>query len=370
MKFTVLVDPMIAALTLATKIVSRRNTIPILSNVLISASSERVTISATDMDVLIKIPLTVTGTQRGGETTASAHGLLNLLKTFPKGAEVEIEHSKGSDLCIRHGRTLANTITLMPEDWPTMMPDHATRRGIIEVEAPALLERMAIVETSMSAEETRYYLNGICFDQREPDRIAMVSTDGHRLSLQQVSFKGSWDKGFRPIVGRLGVSVIKALLNKRQDVISMTFTDTRVTIEVGDITVTAKLIDGPFPDYDRVIPHQNTRTMTVAARDFGAAVKRVAAIKEGSDRGVRLTLNGSIRVWASSADSGQITTEVDGVHNIPAHAPFDIGFNSRYLLEIIGATAQDQLTMSFGDPGAPAVIPHPDGLFVLMPMRV
>ena len=375
MKFKADRATLLRALAHVQSVVEKRNTIPILANVLIAVRDGRLTLTATDMEIAI-VEDVAASTTRNGACTAPASTLYEIVRKLPEHAEVELDHPGGdAQLALRAGRYATSLVVLPTEDFPSMTAGTLPHRFGL----PALILRGLIDRTrfAISTEETRYYLNGVYLHVAESEQgrvLRAVATDGHRLARVEVDPLPE-GAGSMPgvIVPRKTIAELRRLLDEVTGDVGIALSDTRIQFQAGPILLTSKLIDGTFPEYERVIPRDNDKVLTVGKSDFAAAVGRVAAISAERSRPVKLSLARDLLVLsASSPEQGTATEELDSDHVRYSAGPLEIGFQARYLNDIT-----DQITgeveFRFSDGTAPTVVrdtADPSALFVLMPMLV
>ncbi len=365
---------LLRALAHIQSVAEKRNTIPILANVLITVRDGRLAFTATDMEIAIVEDVAAT-TTRNGATTAPAATLYDIVRKLPDGAEVELDHPGGdAQLALRAGRFATSLLVLPVEDFPSMtagqLPHH--------FHLPALTLRGLIDRTrfAISTEETRYYLNGIYLHAVESEgqrRLRAVATDGHRLARVEEDLPEGAGGIPGVIVPRKTVGELRKLLDEASGSVEVGLSDTRIQFTVGPITLTSKLIDGTFPEYDRVIPRDNDKVLRVGKKDFAEAVARVAAISSERSRPVKLALQKDLlTLSAASPDQGTAVEELDGDRVQYAASPLEIGFQARYLNDITDQIS-DQVEFRFADGSAPTIVcdsADESALYVLMPMRV
>lgn len=357
------------------RVVERRNTVPILSNVLLHATNGALTLKATDLDleVLETVPAEIA---RAGATTVPAHMLYDIVRKLPDGAEVTLETAAdGQTVTVRSARS-AFSLQMLPE---SDFPDLTTGAFPVRFELPAATFRGLIDRTqfAISTEETRYYLNGIYLHTPTVEGnvlLRAVATDGHRLARAQTAVPAGAEGMPGIIIPRKTVSEIQKLLDGA-DAAAMALveiSETKIRVTFGAVVLTSKLIDGAFPDYARVIPQGNDKAMTVDRAAFSDAVDRVSTIASERGRAVKLSLSddGRLSLTVNNPDSGSAREEIDVDY---AASPLDIGFNARYLLDIAAQLKTGTALFRFADPGSPTLIQDQgddEALYVLMPMRV
>jgi DNA polymerase III subunit beta len=372
MKLTIERAAFLKALSHVQSVVERRTTIPILSNVLLRAEAGRLALSATDMDLEIveRAPGQI---EREGRTTAPAHTLYDIVRKLREGAQIEMEASgERSALTIRSGRSTFTLACLPPEDYPLMASGELPHNfSLSATELRALIDRTRF---AISTEETRYYLNGIYLHSTKADEVPViraVATDGHRLARMEMVLPEGAAGIPGVIIPRKTVLELRKLIEESGEEIQVGLSETKIRVTVGEAALTSKLIDGTFPDYDRVIPSNNDKILEVECKAFAEAVDRVSTISTEKSRAVKLSIeNGNLRLSATSPENGTAEEELE-VRYIAS--PLDIGFNSRYLLDITEQIAGDGAQFVMSDAGSPTIVRDRDdasALYVLMPMRV
>jgi DNA polymerase-3 subunit beta len=354
------------------RVVERRNTIPILSNVLIEAQGATLLLKATDLDLEIveSSPADVT---MDGATTVPAHTLYDIVRKLPDGAQVSLEGGgEATQLIVRSGRSRFTLQTLPPSDFPDLAAGEFPHR--FELKSSDLRKLIEKTQFAISTEETRYYLNGIYLHTLEIEgqsRIRAVATDGHRLARVELMAPEGAAGMPGVILPRKAVGEIQKLMEDAEALVSVELSPAKVRFTIGPVVLTSKLIDGTFPDYARVIPAGNDKSLIVERTDFTAAVDRVSTISSERGRAVKLSLtDGRLVLTVTNPDSGTATEEIEVDYDA---APLDIGFNSRYLLDIAAQLDGDTALLKFADPGSPTLVQDREGaaaLYVLMPMRV
>ncbi|MBC7163652.1 MAG: DNA polymerase III subunit beta [Roseovarius sp.] len=372
MKFSIERGTLLKAVAQAQSVVERRNTIPILANVLIEAEGERVQFRATDLDIEIvdKAPAQV---ERAGATTVSAVLLHEIVRKLPDGALVSIaEDSASGRLTVQAGRSKFSLATLPKEDFPVMASSEYASN--FAVPAPVLRRLFDKSKFAISTEETRYYLNGVYLHVAEADGgrvLRCVATDGHRLARIDAELpEGAADMP-GVIVPRKTVGEVRKLLDDDDMTIAVSVSETKIRFATPAITLTSKVIDGTFPDYTRVIPQGNTRRLEVDAAEFAQAVDRVATVSSERTRAVKLALDEDRLVLSVNApDSGAAEEELAVAYG---DERLEIGFNAKYLLEIASQVDRENAVFLFNAPGDPALVREGNdttAVYVVMPMRV
>jgi DNA polymerase III subunit beta len=370
MRVTIERSAFLKALNHVQSVVERRNTIPILSNVLVQAGGGLLKLTATDLDIEIveSAPAAVT---RDGATTVPAHMLYDIVRKLPEGAQLELE--QGPDhgrVSILTGRSRFALQALPPEDFPDLAagePGHGF--AIAASDLRGLIEKTRF---AISTEETRYYLNGIYLHEvANGDLLRAVATDGHRLAQAQIA-RPEGAKGMPGvIVPRKTVLEIVKLIEGVDEDVEVALSSSKIRFTCGNLVLTSKLIDGTFPDYERVIPRHNDKVLDVDTKIFSDAVDRVSTISMEKGRAVKLNISaGKLVLTVNNPDSGSAEEEIAASYDAD---PIDIGFNARYLLDVAGQVKSESMLFSLADAGSPTIVRDPgddQALYVLMPMRV
>ncbi|HUN51595.1 MAG TPA: DNA polymerase III subunit beta [Candidatus Sulfotelmatobacter sp.] len=372
MKLTIERAALLNALGHVQSVVERRNTIPILSNVQLDAAKDGLSLTATDLDVAIveKVGAKV---GQAGATTAPAHTLYDIVRKLPDGAEVELAFGqRDGRLFLRAGRSEFSLACLPKDDFPVMtagdLPHHFT---ISAAELRRLIDKTRF---AISTEETRYYLNGIYVHAAQSGGVPVlraVATDGHRLARVETPLPEGAAGMPGVIVPRKTVGELRKLIDTADGAVQVALSDTKIRFTFEEGMLTSKLIDGTFPDYERVIPSVNDKVMEVDGKSFAAAVDRVSTITTEKGRAVKLTLDRDRLVLsATSPEAGSATEELTVAYN---HPGMEIGFNSRYLLDITAQIEGDNAHFVLHDAASPTLVrdgSDESALYVLMPMRV
>jgi DNA polymerase III subunit beta len=374
MKFKADRATLLKALAHIQSVAEKRNTIPILANVLIAVREGKLSFTATDMEIAI-VEEVAASTSRNGATTAPAATLYEIVRKLPEGAEVELDHPGGdAQLALRAGRFATSLVVLPIEDFPSMTAGTLAHR--FHLSAPTLRGLIDRTRFAISTEETRYYLNGIYLHATESEGVRVlraVATDGHRLARVEEPLPEGAGSMPGVIIPRKTVAELRKLLDEESGDVEIALSDTRIQFRVGAVQLTSKLIDGTFPEYERVIPRDNDKILLVGKKDFSDAVARVAAISSERSRPVKLSLARDLLVLsAASPDQGTASEELDGDRVKYENGPLEIGFQARYLNDITDQIA-GEVEFRFSDGAAPTVVRDAgdqSALFVLMPMRV
>lgn len=372
MRLTIERAALLKALTHVQSVVERRNTIPILSNVLLSAQDNTLRLTATDLDIEIGENV-FAEVERAGATSAPAQYLYDFIRKLPDQAQVKLELG-GDDprLSVWAGKARLNLPVLPAQDFPLMPVDAlATRFDIHPTELKRLIDKTRF---AISTEETRYYLNGIYLHTVASGDGAVlrgVATDGHRLALADAPAPEGAQGMPGVIVPRKTINELRRLLDDAPGAVEIAASDQKVRFQLGDAVLTSKLIDGSFPEYARVIPKNNDKIMRVDNRPFAAAVDRVSTVSAERSRSVKMSLEGDrLTLTVNNPDAGVATEDITVEYEFD---PLEIGFNARYLIDVAGQIDGEQATFEFADSGSPTLVRDEadrHALYVLMPLRV
>ncbi len=371
MKFTIDRAALLRVLNHVQSVVERRNTIPILSNVLMKTEDGSVTFSTTDMDLEIHESVAAE-IAAPGATTVPAHTLHDIVRKLSDDSAVVLElGDDGNIMTVQAGRSHFRLSCLPVADFPQI----GNQEFSIGFALPAAALRALIDRTkfAMSTEETRYYLNGIYLHEAEAEGVKVlraVATDGHRLALFDMPLPEGAAGMPGVIVPRKLVGELRKLLEDAADAITIDMSESKVRFSFDHIVLTSKLIDGTFPNYEQVIPQGNDKMIEVNPKIFSSAIDRVSTISDGKSRAVKITLAGStMTLSANSPEAGSATEDLE-VHG---NDNMEIGFNARYLLDITSQIEGEGCSMLFADPASPTIIRDTgdaSALYVLMPLRV
>jgi DNA polymerase III subunit beta len=372
MKVTVERAALLKSLGHVHRVVERRNTIPILANVLVRAEGSKLSFKATDLDLEITETIAAE-VSPGGSTTVPAHMFYEIVRKLPEGTQVVLEGTGDrAVLTLRAGRSRFTLQTLPENDFPDLAAGEMTHS--FTVGAAELKRLIDKTQFAISTEETRYYLNGIYLHAAGTGKAPMlraVATDGHRLAQVELALPKGAAGMPGIIVPRKTVGEVQRLIEDNAAEVTIELSQGKIRFTIGDVVLTSKLIDGTFPDYARVIPSGNDKELIVDKKEFEQAVDRVSTVSSERGRAVKLSLSsGRLVLSVTNPDSGSATEEIEVEY---AAEPLDIGFNSRYLLDIASQIESEAAVLRLADPGSPTLIEDKDSkgtLYVLMPMRV
>lgn len=353
-------------------VVERRGTIPILANVKLDATGSGLSLTATDMDIAIVQHVKADVSEKGS-TTVPAHMFYEIVRKLPDGSNIQLTQTgKDGKLSITAGQSKFSLAALGTDDFPVMAEGELAHTfAITPAECKALLEKTRF---AISTEETRYYLNGVYLHAATNNGAAVlraVATDGHRLARMEVGLPEGAEQIPGVIIPRKTVSELYKLVEEGAEKVEIALSESKIRFKVGESVLVSKLIDGTFPDYERVIPTGNDKVMEVDGRAFASAVDRVSVITSEKSRGIKVALAGSkITLSATSAEQGTATEELSVSYGAD---PVEIGFNSRYLLDMMQQVEGETAQFVFADSNSPTIVRDPadvGALYVIMPMRV
>jgi len=377
MKLTIERAALLKALGHVQSVVEGRNTIPILSNVLMSASQGQVAFSATDLDMEIS-DATAAQVEGPGQITAPAHTLYEIVRKIPEGADVSLSYT-GDDprLQVQAGRSRFNLPVLPAGDFPMMSSDGLS--APISIDTNDLIRLIDKTRFAISTEETRYYLNGLYLHavvEEGQQKLRAVATDGRRLALAEMPAPEGFAGAPGVIIPRKTINEARRLLEDVGETVEMGLSAQKIRFGLDHAAMTSKVIDGSFPPYEKVIPRDNRRVMTLDNALFAAAVDRVATISTEQSRAVRLSVEaGRVTLTVRNMDAGQAVEELEVDYE---GEPFEIGFNARYILDVTAQITGEIAEFRFADHSGgatmqdPALVLDPADAavqYVLMPMR-
>ncbi len=367
MKFSMDRSALLGALGHVQNVVERRNTIPILSNVLMNAEDGKVNFVATDLDIEIS-EAAQANVDAPGNVTAPAHTLYDIARKLPDGSEVSLSIGVDGRLEVIAGRSQFTLPLLPPGDFPKMVSDDFTHNFTLT--APELIRLIDKTRFAISTEETRYYLNGIYFHV-DDGKLRCVATDGHRLALSEMALPTGAESIPGIIIPRKTIAEIRRLIDGLSESVKISVSDAKIQFKVGTAVLISKLIDGTFPDYNRVIPKDGDKELIIDNKVFANAVDRVATISAEKSRSIKLTISGdSLTLAVNNPEHGN--AHEDLMVNYGAE-DLEIGFNAKYLLDVSRQIESRDIHFYLSDPAAPALVKDtedPGSLFVLMPLRV
>ena len=364
-------DKVLAALQSVAGIVERRHTLPILANVLIRKTGETVQLTTSDLEIQIRTHAKLDGDTGDFTTTIGARKLIDILRTMPADQTVSLE-SNQSKLILKGGKSRFTLQTLPAEDFP-LVQEAATFGPVFSVPQKTLKDLLGQVSFAMAVQDIRYYLNGILF-VAEGKTLSLVATDGHRLAFASATLDVEVPKQ-EVILPRKTVIELQRLLSdaggENQPHIEMQFANNQAKFTFGGMEFVTKLVEGKFPDYNRVIPKGHKNSITLGRAALLASLQRTAILTSDKFKGVRLNIDpGTLRIAANNAEQEEAVDELDIDYGGDS---IEIGFNVTYLIDALGNMDQDMVQIALSDSNSSALLTIPDNetfKYVVMPMRI
>ena len=366
MKFRVARDALLKPLNLVAGVVERRQTLPVLSNVLLNLDGARLSITGTDLEVELVGRVELPEAGDAGEITVPARKLADICKSLPEGVDVEFTVADGK-ATVRSGRSRFTLATLPAREFPNIEDSIGTHQFTLQQsQLRRLIERTAF---AMAQQDVRYYLNGMYWELRE-GRLRAVATDGHRLAVCTLEDKLDLEDT-QVIIPRKGVLELARLLQNDDDEVSVILGSNHIRATTPEFTFTSKLVDGKFPDYERVLPRNADKSLLGSRMELRQAFTRTAILSNEKYRGVRLKLGAdTLEIVANNPEQEQAEEQVPVSYDGEA---LEIGFNVGYLLDVLGVLSGDDVRFSLSDPNSSALLEESDGgdsVYVVMPMRL
>ncbi|WP_432723173.1 DNA polymerase III subunit beta [Jeongeupia wiesaeckerbachi] len=360
-------DALLKPLATVTGIVERRHTLPILSNVLIRKAGDALSFTGTDLEIQIE------SSQRDGFSgddfaiTVSAKKFSDILRAIPDKTVVSLEEADGR-LTLKAGKSRFQLQTLPAADFPTLAVD-TNLKATLRMPQGQLKALLGRVQYAMAHQDIRYYLNGL-FVVTEGPHLKLVATDGHRLGFASTELAASFDKN-EVILPRKTILELYKLLGDVDDEVAIDIAGNQVKFSFGSIVIHSKVVDGKFPDYNRVIPQNNDKLLTIDRTSLLSSLQRAAILSNEKFRGVRLVLTeGLLKILCNNNEQEEAQEEVEVAYQ---GAPLDIGFNIQYLLDVLTNLSAETLNFSFGDVNSSVLVTIPDNehfKYIVMPMRI
>ncbi len=368
MNFTIQRAPLLEALQKVQSVVEKKNTIPILGNILCVVERDRLSLSTTDLEVGIQLSIPAQGTQPG-KTTLAAKNFLDIVRELPE-KEIKLSQKENQWVELLCGKSRFNIVSLPAEEYPAL-PDFASKQ-YLETRTEALIDMIDRTQFAVSTDATRYHLNGVYFEHLENNVMRMTATDGHRLSfVDQEVFLGAPDLKRGVIIPKKGLMELRKLLPEAGASIGLSFERGHLFARLGEEHLFIRLIEGEYPDYRMVIPKEVHPSFKMNREELNAALKRVSLLAHEKSRGVKLSLQaGSLSLSSSNPDMGDANEELDLDYS---GEPLEIGFNSRYLLDCLAVMNTEVLELQLKDRLSPGVLKgvgHANHTYVIMPMRI
>ncbi|MCM2129303.1 DNA polymerase III subunit beta [Larsenimonas rhizosphaerae] len=367
MKFSISREALLRPLTLVAGVVERRQTLPVLSNVLIDVKDDSVSLTGTDLEVELvgrTVPATV---DVAGSATVPARKLMDICKSLAEGSDITIAVEEGRAI-LRAGRSRFTLSTLPVAEFPNI--DEGQGEAEITLTRGTLKHLIDATSFAMAQQDVRYYLNGMLIDLRD-QLVRAVATDGHRLAVCARDAEFTLDKPFKMILPRKGVLELARLLDDSDEPLTLTLGNNHLRAHTGNYTFTSKLVDGKFPDYERVVPKGGDKQFCADRAELRQVLSRTAILSNEKYRGVRLNLDeGNLRVTANNPDQEEAEENVSVEYQGSA---LEIGFNVGYLVDVLNVLGCEQVQMTLSDPNSSALLEAQggsDALYVVMPMRL
>ena len=366
MKFKISRDTILKALQHLSSVVERRQSLPVLGNILTQVKDEGVTLTATDLEVELVIKL---GCEVGnpGETTIPAKKWLDICRNLNEGADIAVS-LKNDRVTLQSGKSRFTLSALPPEEFPVV--DEVTAQNRFTINRDDFKSTLDATHFSMAQQDVRYYLNGLMMEM-SAGVLRCVATDGHRLALKDVKVDIKIDESRQVIVPRKGVQELMRLLADAGDDVSILVDGSHIRLEMGEMTFTSKLIDGRFPDYQRVLPEGGKNILKADKEAMRQSLTRVAILSNEKYRGVRLVLgDAELKILAHNPEQEQAEDQFGVEYSGEA---LEIGFNANYLLDAISAVTTKEVNIILTDSNSSCLIQSPEGdtpQYVVMPMRL
>lgn len=368
MKFTIDKGNFLKVLQRIQGIVEKRNTMPILANVLIEASGGKINISATDLEVFIK-DSSVANVTEEGSVTVNARKLFEIVKELPDNS-IDISRGKEDKVTVKAGKAKFNIMGLPSKDFPVFPAIDETK--LEAVESYSLKDMIDKTSFAVSTDETRYNINGFLLE-KEDTRIRMVATDGHRLAFiekKDINGVASAEKE-GVLLPRKGVMEMRKLLDEKEGRFFLGVTEKSAVMKKDDTLISVRLLEGEFPDYKKVIPRDNDKEVLADRSNLLHSLKRVSILSSDKIKGVKFIFsNSNLTVSSSSPDIGEATEEIDIEYG---GEDIDIAFNARYFIDMLEAVVEDKIRIALKDSLSPGFI-RPMGneeyTYIIMPMRL
>ena len=360
-------DKVLSVLQSVSGIVERRHTLPILANVLIRKMGSSLQLTTSDLEIQIRTTVDMEGDSGDFSTTVGARKLIDILRTMPSDQMVSLE-SSASKLILKGGKSKFTLQSMAAEDFP-LVQEAANFGPAFNVPQKTLKGLLNQVAFAMAVHDIRYYLNGILF-VAEGKQLSLVSTDGHRLAFASATLDVEVPKQ-EVILPRKTVIELQRLLSDTEGAIEMQFANNQAKFVFAGMEFVSKLVEGKFPDYNRVIPRNHPNSVTLGRAPLLASMQRTAIMTSDKFKGVRLTIEpGTLRIAANNAEQEEAMDELDIDYGGPS---VEVGFNVTYLIDVLSNMSQDMVAIDFADNNNSALITNPENdsfKYVVMPMRM
>jgi len=366
MKITTNRDNLLPPLLQVGNVVERRQTLPILANVFIRVESGSITFIATDLEVELETRIEAS-TEESSEFTLPARKFIDICKALPESAQINIS-LEGEKAVIRSGRGRYTLGMLPASDYPSIDPASVTQSlKIKENDLKKLLEQ---TQFAMAQQDVRYYLNGLLLEA-VPGRIRAVATDGHRLALSEITYRGKIDNEMQVIIPRKAVLELSRLLTHSENEVVLETSNSHIQIHLGSTSFTSKLIDGRYPDYNRVLPSGDTHDLIADKEQLRHALARAAILSNEKYRGITFMAGKDmLQLKAHNPEQDEAEEEMEVQYSGPE---INIGFNVGYMIDVLGVLSGDKVCVSLIDGNSSSLITSTDSdaaRYVIMPMRI
>lgn len=369
MRFTVPKDTFLEALQKVQNVVEKKNTVQILSNILLASSKDTLSLTATDLEVGINVTLPI---EKGieGKVAVSAKNLLEIVKELPN-KPVTLSRKENNWVEISCQKSTFNLVGLGADEFPPL--PSFDNKSYLSVNSATAREMIDKTLFSVSTDETRYHLNGVFFETVENNLLRMVSTDGHRLAFidKELLLEGSEQFKRGVIIPKKGLGELRRLLDHKAETFLMVLDKGNLLVKLENTLLFVRLIEGDYPDYEQVIPKKNDKQLTVNREEFLGSLRRVSLLANEKSRGVKLSLSeNNVTITSSNPDLGDAKEELDAEYK---HEPVEIGFNARYIIECLSILDSEKVTIDLNDklsPGLLRPVGRSDYTYIVMPMRI
>lgn len=367
MKFTISRDALLKPLNLVAGVVERRQTLPILANVLLELDEDRLALTGTDLEVELVGRVQLAAAGDSGEVTVPARKLVDICKSLPEGSDIQFT-AQDSKVTIKSGRSRFTLATLPAREFPNVEDSQGTHQFTVKQgQLKRLIDRTGF---AMAQQDVRYYLNGMLWEIKDK-LLRVVATDGHRLAMCTLPGQIEASDDTQVILPRKGVLELARLLLQDDADIAIVIGSNHIRATTEDFTFTSKLVDGKFPDYQRVLPRSPDKIVLGSRLELRQAFTRAAILSNEKYRGVRLKVTkGSLDIVANNPEQEEaeeaVAVDYDG-------EALEVGFNVSYLLDVLGVLSGEQVKLSLSDPNSSALLEESDvgdSLYVVMPMRL
>ncbi len=369
MKFNINQQDLQEALNYCQGVIEKRSTLPILSNILINAHNSKLTITATDLDLIFIHQINNVEVLEDGQTTTTSSIMYDIVRKFSSGKKINLSLSNKSKLQLESEKSIFNLNCINPSEFP--LTDENFNQNEFLIKSKQLLKLLNKCKFSVSNDETRHYLSGIYLHQTEFDEknyLTAVATDSHRMSISKIRLDQKID--FEPVIlPKKTIFQLSSLLDSYDGDVKISNIKSKIKFELKDSILISKLIDGKFPNYIQVIPKNNQKKLEINLKLFLDSVDRVASVSHDKKDGVKFNLTkDTLNLSVNNTNSGDGNETI----NVKFEYDLEISFNSRYLIDVASQIDGEKIEIFFNDTGSPALIKDPgdfDSIFVVMPMK-